>query len=53
MWAIANGKYPQVSPLLMVLLLVAVAAAVRMAAKAVVVAVITHEMAFLSHLERF
>jgi hypothetical protein len=53
MRAIANGKYQQVLPLLTVLLLLAAAVAVPMVEVVVVVVAITHEMAFLSHLERF
>jgi hypothetical protein len=53
MWDIANGRYQQVLPLLMVLLLLAVAVAVPMAEVVAVVVAITHEMASLSHLERF
>jgi hypothetical protein len=53
MSAIANGKYQQVLPLLMVLLLLAVVAAVLMAVVVAVAVAITHEMASLSHLERF
>jgi hypothetical protein len=53
MRAIANGKYQQALPLLMVLLLPAVVVAVPMAEAVAVAVAITHEMASLSHLERF